>query len=106
MVKTLSIGMLEVDKCSNKSLDPALLLEDNLLKKVSRWTTTEESLGDQLHSRMGLSTLDSGLMESEMALVPRCGQTGLSMKANGKMIKRTAKENSCMLMGTFMKGSG
>ena len=93
MVKISLIGMLEVAKCSNRSLAPVLSLEDNLLKRVSRWTTTEGSQGDQLHSRMALSTPDSGSMESEMALVPRCGQTGLSMRANGKMIKRMAKEN-------------
>jgi hypothetical protein len=93
MVKISLIGMLEAAKCSNKSLAPALSLEDNLLMRVSRWTTTEGSLGDQLHSRMGLFIPDSGSTVSEMDSVPRCGQTGLSTKANGKMIKRTAKEN-------------
>jgi len=93
MVKISLIGMLEAAKCSNKSLAPALSQEDNLLMRVSRWTTTEGSLGDQLHSRMGLFIPDSGSTVSEMDSVPRCGQTGLSTKDNGKMIKRTAKEN-------------
>ena len=93
METTSPIGMLEPVRTSNYSSDLEMLAEPNLLKRVSRWMTTEGSLGDQLHSRMGLYTPDSGSMESEMALVPRCGQTGLSMRANGKMIKRTAKEN-------------
>ena len=67
--------MLEVVKCSNKSSGQALSLEDNLLKKVSRWMTTEELQEGQLLLRMVLSTLDNGLTASEMDLDHKCGQS-------------------------------
>ena len=103
---TLSIGMLEVVKCSNKSSGQALSLGDNLLKKVSRWMTTEELQEGQLLLRMVLSTLDNGLTASEMDLDHKCGQTGPNTKVNGKMIRPTAKANWFMLTAMFMKGSG
>jgi hypothetical protein len=85
--------MLEEVRTSNFNLDPETSEEDNLLRKGSRWMTTEELLEDQLLLRMELSTQVNGSMESEMALVPKCGQTVPSMRANGRTIRPTVKVN-------------
>lgn len=55
---------------------------------------------------MGQSTRDSGSTSRSTALACRYGQTGLVMRAFGKIIKPTAKESSGMWTATLSKGSG
>lgn len=61
---------------------------------------------------MELSTQDSGLSPtetetvSEMVTAHKSGLMDRDMKDTGKLIKPTDKENSFMLMVTFMKANG
>ena len=56
--------------------------------------------------RMGLYTVDSGLIGSAMALVSRLGQMERSMRVSGGIIKLMDVVCSITLMGIYLTVSG
>jgi hypothetical protein len=58
------------------------------------------------HSKLELPTLANGSADSEMEMVDKFGQTGLTTKECGETTEPTVWEGSSMLMAIFMKEIG